>query len=453
MFPQWATSRIPVLIPGRDEISFVIGSSRNGGRHRCGYTFRFPSGSSWDDSGDLGRTFRTFLRENHLRAGRVGVVALPADWVVLRTTSLPPLADADLLPGMVAIAADELFAERVEDLAYGYEAIASDRGVDVTIAACHKHRIGRLRSFLQAAGLRAACATPLASCLAKTSGLESGEGLLVLRNAGDTEVALSLDGRVVQQRAVHGNGSVASSEADLRRVAMAMPEGLGRKMLVLGDAELVSASEAAFGLSASEVLTITSEPGEVRVELPHALATCADGAADGSMNLLTSPRLGGTTDRGPLVRRVALAGLILLILLGWFVWSWIDARARAHRAEETKTQLADRTKRAQELWDLTKASDPWYISDCSQLDALRELTLKFPEEGKIWVTSLEIDASGRISLSGRARERSDVLELLARLEDSPIFREIAQDYIRRQTGREELVSFAATCRYCKEGGS
>jgi Tfp pilus assembly protein PilN len=146
-------------------------------------------------------------------------------------------------------------------------------------------------------------------------------------------------------------------------------------------------------------------------------------------------------------RLAAPAAVVAVALLTWFAVSWCGARSRARQAQAKLSALAPQTKRAAAVRRLYRAAGPWHRANPGFLDALRALTRRFPEEGVIWLTNLELSESGEMTLSGRARRRGNALALLNALEADDRFAKVTSHYLRQQTGAEQIVTFSMSCRY------
>jgi tRNA pseudouridine-54 N-methylase len=76
------------------------------------------------------------------------------------------------------------------------------------------------------------------------------------------------------------------------------------------------------------------------------------------------------------------------------------------------------------------------------LECLRELTLAFPAEGRIWTTSLAIREDMRGLVSGKSVDDKAVLELLDQLKKDAAFTDVKLVYIREAGGNVREVAYA-----------
>ena len=462
--------RLGLLVLGEREVRYAVRSPGNG----CGPVERFawPDGATWDAPDELGRAFREHLRGRGVRAGAADVVLAPPGWTVLRTTAFPAGSQPDLLGGMVELAAEEAFAGRLDELAYSYQAAGtpseteaaagtpsaagSSERLEVSIFACPRANLDRIEAFCQSAGLRPGRVVPLPAAAAwppapngappADGAAPVGEQLLSLNFDGRAVLLLARGRRCVWQRVIEPKGDPS---ADLRRAALAVPTGESTPLAVVGDGERGDqvrdgAPRDAFGGRAGPKVSTD--------EFLSALAAAVPAADDDAADLLRVER---SQRRRPLPRGVRLAlpaAAGVAILLAVFVGSWLLARGRIARANERLEQLRPQTERLERMRDLDKAVAPWFRPG-AHLGALAALAEQFPPEGSIWLTGLEIDRDGRMTLTGRARRRSDLQALRGRLETDAAFAEVGSIYDRQETGREPLIAFAIECTYVAGGSS
>jgi hypothetical protein len=145
---------------------------------------------------------------------------------------------------------------------------------------------------------------------------------------------------------------------------------------------------------------------------------------------------------GGLAALLLLAGLALLL----------DVRGEEQAVQDLKDQLGgmkESLAAAKEIVDKATFARGWYDRRSRHLDCLRELTLAFPLEGRIWTTSLAISEDMRVLLSGKASDEGAVLEVLDHLKGSPKFSDVKPLYIREVGGGTRDVSFAISLNFVK----
>ena len=168
----------------------------------------------------------------------------------------------------------------------------------------------------------------------------------------------------------------------------------------------------------------------------------------------------------------AIVATVVLLAAGLGVF--LDWRANQRELAALQQQLDDlkiTTREAKSLVDDVALAQAWYDHRPRLLDGLREITQAFPEEGRIWATSVVLreDMQGspnarapkadtpalgtpypvggpQLLLSGKSVSESAALEVLDRLKANPRLTQIKPLYIRRSGGASREVSFAVSLR-------
>ena len=76
------------------------------------------------------------------------------------------------------------------------------------------------------------------------------------------------------------------------------------------------------------------------------------------------------------------------------------------------------------------------------MNCLYELTSAFPQEGRVWATSVMVREDLQAMLTGKAVNESAVLDVLDRLKSNPKLTAVKPMYIRQAGGASKDVSFA-----------
>ncbi len=413
-----------------------------------GRLFAFPEGLGWEQPAELGRAFGEWLEAQRV-PGRSVVLALPARWLALRTTDLPPLDDRSMLGGMLELAADELFAERLEELAWTWQSAGREGGLAVSLVACRRDRIERVQQFAQSAGLRLDAARPLAMAAADALALPAGQTVLVLSGPAGGEVALVEDGRVIRLGPLQwAPGQAESTDAELSRALLALSPGPQWTLVVLGGPALAEAASAAADREAQPP-ALRGAPAQGALSVARVLAATVCRRTEGPDFLPHRPPMLARLGR-PRTRRLALAALAGVAMIVWALLGWSSLQGRGRDAKDQLDAMAPLAGDLRQRQAMLEATAPWFADRPAALQALRELTRQFPESGSIWLTQYDWTDDGRVSLAGQARSRSEVLELLGRLEASGSFDQITSHYVRQQAGSDGRVAFAVSGQYTPE---
>jgi len=469
--------------------------------------FPMPEGDSARDPANLAKALRQFLRQNHFCASRC-VIGLGARRLIAREKSLPPTA-ADLLPGVLSIAAEREFASDPKDLVFDFaDPVAAGQGQSVLLVAAPRRSVDLLSQAAQAAGLTVAAVTSSMMALAGATSepRPPGTGVVDPRPPSSRRLVLDLSPGAAELSVQSGGGfrllrrlaisppAAGSSPPDgwlddladeLHRVAALLPDSGGAAQaadLLIWNATGLSAEALrvhAKRLSLEQRLCQypadlgiddVSEPrpsGSGAVACAHQQHRSLTVAAlSGNFAAATALAAAGLNNKRPAVdflhsrldprkavalrKKViwggALAAGVLLAALALF----LDVRGQEQDVQDLKDQLGgmkESLTAAKDIVGKAAFARGWYDRRPACLDCLRELTLAFPVEGKIWTTSLALDEGLRVLLSGKARDESAVLEVLDRLKADARFSDVKPLYIREVGAEAREVSFAISLNF------
>jgi hypothetical protein len=122
-------------------------------------------------------------------------------------------------------------------------------------------------------------------------------------------------------------------------------------------------------------------------------------------------------------RAVWLAGAGAVVVLGVGLAFLFQAN-RLASLEKEWAAMAPQVRNAEALQESVRTFRPWFDDSVQSLKIATQLTSAFPEEGSVWVKTLEIKDSSKVSCSGNARTNQDWLRVL--------------DSLRKTKGIEDL---------------
>jgi hypothetical protein len=434
----------------------------------------------------LGKALRQFLRRNHFSASRC-VIGIGARWLVAREKSLPPTSP-DLLAGALSIATEREFASDAKDLVFDYSGpVDSAQGQSVLLVATSRQNVDYLLAAARAAGLRVAAVTSSTLALAAaTGGPPSSRRLVLYLSPTTVELSVQSGGGTRLLRhlpisppaaAAHGSpladGWLDNLAGELRRVVALLPGSQAPEQaldLVIWNASGLAAEGVAslIGDRLSLAARLCQYPSDLEIadgpasqagRAGEPAAAAALAAAGLNRQLLAvdflhsrlSPRRKITVGRKA-AWAAALAAAVILPCLALFL-AW---RAQQGEVDDLKGQL-DAMKpslaAAKDIVHKATFAAGWYDQRPRHLDCLRELTLAFPAEGRIWTTSLAISEDMRVLLSGKAADQGAVLEVVDRLDGNPKFAQVQSLYISEVGGGSLEWSFAISLKFVGASGS
>jgi hypothetical protein len=439
--------------------------------------FPLPEGDPAQAPTALGKALRQFLRQNHFSAGRC-IIGIEAKWLIAKEKSLPPTSP-DLLAGALSIATEREFASESKDLTFDYSGpvVDSAQGQSVLLVAVPRRNVDHLLATAKAAGLTVTAVTSSTMALASaTRGPASPRRLVLHLSPAAAELSVQSSGgfRLLRRLpiALPVSAAAGSSPADgwlndlageLRRVVALLPGSQmpqpAPDLHIWNASGLPAAAFSDLGKRLSLEVRLCTYPSDLGIA--DAPAEPAGGSAAAaalaivgfSRQMLAVDFLHSRLDprkKVALRKKVAwgagLAALVLLLGLALF----LDWRKDEQDVQDLKDQLAgmkESLATAKDMVDKAAFARGWYDRRPKHLDCLRELTLAFPAEGRIWATSLALGEDSRALLSGKAADEGAVLEVLDRLSKNPQFRDVKPLYIREVGGGVQGVSFAVSLSY------
>jgi hypothetical protein len=454
-------------------------------------TFPVPQGAGLDKPEALGEALAAFLRANGFAASRA-VVGIPAKWLIAMERDVPP-AGEDEARAMLRLQAERLAVSESGELVFDYAGTPDPNGPNrLLLVGVLRQRLDQIERALTAARLGTLAITSSALALAKAAGAatpapgaaDANSPMLVLGRQGAEMVWRNAAGvprmlRHVAVVAVNGHGPVAVSPigSEVGR-ALTLARGNGTpasREMILWDGVGLSPDQL------SELATrsgLTVRPGDASASLgvetaPDALATAddrRDAATDGDVFAPALALALAAADREhlpvdfkhsrltpPRQRRIgkgttwaAVAGVALALGLGGIYYA-VEKRQREFNALEADLkENVDRVKVAQAQVDRTNTARGFFETRPPVLDVLREISLLFRDDERIWITSFVAKEDRKVTLQGKADSDRTVRALLKRVKENPKFADVKLGGSTVQEGtqnRSSEVLFSISLSY------
>ena len=459
-------------------------------------TFVLPAELSFDKPDALGAALGMFLKQNGFTASRAAV-GIPAKWLIAMEKELPPAPENEAR-SMLRLQAERLAVSDSGEMVFDYAGrIEPNQSNKVLLVGLLRQRLTQIESIFEAARVSVTAVTSSALTLAQGArGADHGLPMLLLGRQG-AEMVWRHEGtprmlRHVLVMAVNSHGPVTmgplGSELG-RAVALTRANGniKAASDLMLWDgvglsgaqvAELaersgvrVHASDAMTMLSLEPTKTAVAEDGNVGEQDAGVVAesfapaiALAAAAGDRSLLPLDFTRSQLTPKRE---RRVgsrtgwSIAGAVLLVLLIAGLY-YVDEKRQSELdginaemdAKKAKIQSA---QTIMGRMDYTKA---YFDARPPVLECLREVTLSFRDDEKIWTTSLSLREEERRTekekklppirkgqLQGKAFDSTVVYTMLDRLRKNPKFQDVKLQKVSDVGGKSREVTFSATFNF------
>ncbi len=415
-------------------------------------TFVFTPELSLEKPDAAGVALATFLREKRFTSSRV-VAGVPARWLIASEKEIPPANET------AARAAMRMQAERAGSSGEGHEIVFDFAGKPnaqipsrVLLVGIAKQQFERVNRLLDVAGLAVIAITSTGLTLA--GNLKSSETNAAMLVLGDTsgEMVIRSEGEARSLRHVsmtpNGQGlpAIAPLGAELRR-AMAMGFGNGappaKEVLLLdgvglGAQQLSELSDRSgymmrsgdelklLGLTADAATTArtgSDEKHPIGFFAP-AVSLALSGSKPDSLPLdFSHSRLAVASTR-KLGRNAILgivAGVLILAGIGYLYKQVNDSQHTLDGLNAQLKSMDQQAGQAQSLVDKVSYARGYYDLRPSSLECLRQFTLMFHDDEKIWVNNFNLKDDGKGSMLGKASDQETALKLIERLKKNPKF--------------------------------
>ncbi|KPK84419.1 MAG: hypothetical protein AMJ81_05665, partial [Phycisphaerae bacterium SM23_33] len=405
-----------LAVTERSMIAVEVGSANGRLKAFRAGIFVCPQDPGLQDPAELGKALRQFLRKEGFSARRC-VIGMEAKWLTAREKALPP-GSADSLGGILSIMAEREFASERENLLFDYIGpTGGDQGEHVLLVAASRRHVAHLQAMAEAAGLSVTAITSTAIALTCSSDRRDVPERIVLHLVeGGAELVVQSKGslRLVRRFSLlgpQGGGADAASGwlddllGQLGRVMSLLPgeqtAAQERELHVWNGADLDSSSLAVLAERISPQAKLcrpslsfdmASLPRELQRD-DIAAATCLGAAAlqgrlpgvDFLHSRLSPPRKPALSRRAVWIAGAAgaivLASAVLLL-------DWRSRQQQVNVLQSKFKAMEASVAEARDVIDKEALARSWYDRRPRYLECMREVTLAFPAEGRIWATSL-----------------------------------------------------------------
>jgi hypothetical protein len=415
----------------------------------------------------VGREIRNQLDAVGVRE-RDCVVGLPLKWLLTAQTELPPLPEADAASLLQLEAEKGFHADTAAlQIAGSRSALAAGKKF-VLLAGVPLAHVTVLEQVLAAAKLRPASFTLGISALQPPDAApavlalaigEGGVGLQITAGGGVTTLR-ALEGAIESEggrRTLHTD--VIAREA---RVTLGqLPAGLRdqvKHIRIFGPRELTQ--------QLADEMELRFEPMGLKVETVAAYALDEFGitlppdvtlspAFSLAARALTVPKppLEFLPPKPTLVEQLvtryssgrlrtvgAVAVAAAMLLLGCFLYQQIQLWRYGAQWDRMKTKVTE----LQKIQDQIQQYQPWYGGNYRTLAILRELSLAFPQDGKVTAKVISIRDDGSVSCSGNTDDNAAILDVQDRLSKLPGVTDVHHDSTH---GTKPPIQFVFTFKF------
>ncbi|MFC1838281.1 PilN domain-containing protein [Thermodesulfobacteriota bacterium] len=432
-----------------------------------------PENSSIDKSEEIGALLKQFLKENGFKSKKV-VIGIPAKWFMMKEKTVPP-STIDSVAGMLKIQAEREFSTGAEELLIDYTGhVSQEKSSSLFLGAVRRKKFENVLEIARTAGLRVLSITPASIALRTMIKGQINQifpyYFLYIR-PGFAEM---LEGENEQVTSVKHIPMDSLSEmgqfvSDIKRI-ISLHSNQGReatkKTLMVWDSsnlddqelsELKNSLLSHVDIPEGDALNINSKMRFSSGKNDEFLIAETLGQAfieGGSYYLdFCNSRM---DVKNSIVKRKHIAWasaviLVLIIFLLNMVYTWNSDKKDVMALKSRLEEMSEDIRSAQDVIERVTLARGWYSDRPEILPCLRELTLAFPVEGRVWATNLAINENMKGIVSGKAVDEKSVIEVLDNLKDNNMFSNTQMIYIRENGQTSQEVSFSMSFSFKGRG--
>jgi hypothetical protein len=389
---------------------------------------------------------------------------------MFREKTVPP-ASGDSLAGVIRIQAERAFSLDSDDLAIDYTGeVSPETSNRLLLAALMRKKLERVLETARSAGLVVLSATVSSVALSQEilgQMLRPWPGYFLYVRPDFAEFLAIEDRHVIDVKHIQrikktGTRSLIS---EVRRVLSLYEKGPAenrKEDLILWGLSALSEQESADIKSSlsSQVNIIDCDDLEtVKLGLtgkedahdflpPAALGRALIDGGDFYMDFVNS-RMHAKVSR---IKRThlkwasAIVSAVIIIVLGIFI-SWKMDKMDVAELKSKLEGMSEEIITAQNIVEKVGVAHSWYSGRPEILNCILELTMDFPEEGRVWATNLALNEDMEGIVSGKATDEESVMEVLDKLKKNILFSDVQMIYMRDSGRTSQDISFSINFSY------
>ena len=412
-----------------------------------------------ENTKELGEQLRRFLRAGGFSSNHVAV-GLAAKWVLAKEIETPPSAP-ETLAGMLSIQAERTFSMNASELIFDYCGKTSTaQKSQVLLLAVPRRIVKHIRTIAEAAGLRTQSMTVSAlACSGASCEADPGHRYGLYARPTYCEFWQQSDGnpRFIKHVPMGLDGSPAGytdllSSTIQRQVLLSSGQdqsppykvtaynACGRADDILGCINDRLKPDITLRDGCADLWSNgleCSDPSHAAGSVAAVAVALADARGNGPAVDFLHPRIGARRRAGHkrLVGWAIFIGVACVVGAGVVLMDWRRDKKDIAVYTQQLEQMAPDITAAREIVDRVSYAGSWASREPRFLDCLRELTAAFPEEPRVWATSLALNENGTGSLVGKATSEASFYEALDKIKENKAFSDVKMIHIR-DAGRD-----------------
>ena len=428
--------------------------------------FVFPEGVSLENPAGLGDLLGNFLRENKFTAKRA-VVGLPAKFFMIRPKDVPPTSH-EAIAGILKIHAEHEFSLGPDELLIDYTGtIEPEKPTRLYIGAVTRKNYEKVIETVRVAGLSIISATVSSMALRQILSLHSKEKYpeyFLYVTPGYCDLIAGQGKQVIDVKHIRmdDKNDPSSCLSKIKRIISLSPgrnePGTNPGMMIFSTSEtddcgffndIKNALSSLVDVSVYDTSAVTKKMGfssskKEKDYLVSASTAQAFYLKDAFYQDFFNSRINFKVVKIK-KEQVVWASVIVFALLVFIAGALISYKTDKRDVAELKVKLAeikDDVEAARSVVQKVNYARGWYSERPEILRCLYELTLSFPEEGRIWATNFALNEEMKGIISGKAVDEKNVIEVMDALKSSRLFKDVQMIYIRENGQSSQEVSFS-----------
>jgi hypothetical protein len=404
------------------------------------------------------------IRERHC------VVCIPLEWAYTTRVQIPALPEADV-DRFLRVQAEREFPIPPEETVLSVSRWRSSSGTEwATLIGIPANRIAALGRALHVANLRPLSMTFAIAALIRKGGSDPSGSLLLLAGEGGVDLAVVRGGAVLALRSLEegaGSEREAGSMDTLgiaRQIRITLGQFTGELQEPIGGIEVYGLPEKTNPLLLE--LRNSFAASGMKVELASStkriegLENAPAGFEAVAKRLLGQPaefeflrippgRFKQILEKVSSKSNLWLGGVaaaFVLLLGGGFLVQQIQLSRLQSEWADIEAKVDELTV----LQDKIRRFKPWFDDSIPSLTVARILTEAFPEEGSVWLKSMEIKDRSEATCSGQARGNREWMAMVDRLRNTPGVLDLQILQVRGAAPLQFTLSFRWDASYRNE---
>ena len=429
-----------------------VESNGGGCQVRRSAEFKMSDGMTIENLPSQQAKFAAFLKENGFKS-RHAIVGISAKQIVSTLLKVPPIQDAQMRRETIQIHLERKLEVEFSDIVFDCWGQTS-AGTDTLALMTLKKTVAAIKAFLASFKI-----TPLyltANSLALDFGVSGGVDCHIVHYPASVE-AFVFQGQSLQAVLNVSRPHRDTFDDDFGDEIARQVSRILWALSLKGDSPnytvwTTNADAATVGqqlgrtfenLKTRQIKSIDGSAAGNLCDIASQLARRAVTADPTGINFLNGhPHAKSVIISKQWYSRIAMVAATVLILLGLYFYGWYADCREIAQYEENLQSMSENVKDAEQMIKRVGTARQWFARQPVHLDNLRELTLAFPRNSDIWLTSLAVDESLNQVIAGRAMNEDAILDVVDKLKANERFKDIKLLYIRKMGKGTDVMTFA-----------